>query len=176
MPPSKLLPELIKAIAISKPNRDSWLVEELLDAFLIWDESVRIERTRFPGVLLVLSRKLDPITLSKLAMRTTFSFMSRLIPAVTIVEIGTINELAGILERLLREEKIRELNTMITIRGEGKRIASESMIKNIIANMNYTVKKDAKRVIAIESIDELFTIAIGTIKTCGLECKLLIVS
>jgi len=175
VPPSNILPELVKAVAVSKPNRDTWLVEELLDALIVGDEGVEITRTRFPGVLLVLSRKLDPVTVSKLSRRTEFSFMSRLVPAILTIKVESVGELLGALEEVLRGRPVEELDVWVTIRGEGRNVVSESYVKNMVSTMNYRLRRGAGRVLAVESVDKLFVVAVGTMRSCGLNCRLLVV-
>jgi hypothetical protein len=174
VPSSELLPELVKAVAVSKPNRDTWLVEELLDSFTPWDEGVEVTRTRFPGVLLVLSRKLDPATISRLSRRVEFSFMARLVPAVVALHVEAKSELVGVLERLLRGVA-EDLDLIVTIRGEGKSVVSESDLRSLITGMNYRLRRGARRVLAVESVDRLFVLAVGVIRSCGLNCRLLVV-
>jgi hypothetical protein len=174
VPSSELLPELVKAVAVSKPNRDTWLVEELLDSFTPWDEGVEVRRTRFPGVLLVLSRRLDPATIARLSRRVEFSFMTRLIPATIALHVEAKSELVGALERLLRGVT-GDLDLIVTIRGEGKSVVSESEVKSLITGMNYRLRRGAVRVLAVESVDRLFVLAVGVIRSCGLNCKLLVV-
>jgi len=174
VPSSELLPELVKAVAVSKPNRDTWLVEELLDSFTPWDEGVEVTRTRFPGVLLVLSRKLDPTTISRLSRRVEFSFMARLVPAVVALHVGAKSELLEALERLLKGVT-EDLDLITVIRGEGKSVVSESDLRSLITGMNYRLRRGARRVLAVESVDRLFVLAVGVIRSCGLNCKLLVV-
>jgi hypothetical protein len=174
VPSSELLPELVKAVAVSKPNRDTWLVEELLDSFTPWDEGVEVTRTRFPGVLLVLSRKLDPATISRLSRRVEFSFMARLVPAVVALHVGARSELLEALERLLKGVT-EDLDLITVIRGEGKSVVSESDLRSLITGMNYRLRRGARRVLAVESVDRLFVLAVGVIRSCGLNCKLLVV-
>lgn len=174
VPSSELLPELVKAVAVSKPNRDTWLVEELLDSFTPWDEGVEVTRTRFPGVLLVLSRKLDPATISRLSRRVEFSFMARLVPAVVALHVGAKSELLEALERLLKGVT-EDLDLITVIRGEGKSVVSESDLRSLITGMNYRLRRGARRVLAVESVDRLFVLAVGVIRSCGLNCKLLVV-
>jgi hypothetical protein len=41
--------------------------------------------------------------------------------------------------------------------------------------MNYRLRRGAVRVLAVESVDRLFVLAVGVIRSCGLNCKLLVV-
>ncbi len=175
MPSSQLLPELVKAVAVSKPNRDTWLIEELLDALIVGDEEVEVRRTRFPGVLLVLSRRLDPVSVSRLSRRVEFSFMTRLVPALVAMEVRVREELVRTLEEMLRGVRVEELDLMVTVRGEGKDVVSEFDVREVVSRLNYRLRRGAGRVVAVESIDKLFVMAVGVVRSCGLNCKLVVV-
>lgn len=173
MPSSRVLPQLVKAVAVSKPRRDTWLVEELLDAFIVWDEGVRVERTRFPGVLLVISEKLDPQSIVRLASRLEFSFMSRLVPATIAVEVENLNQLLEKLVEVIGGSGVHEFKLQAVVRGDGKTVVSESQLRAALEKMNFRVAGNARKVLAVESIDRLFVATLGEVRKCGYNCKLI---
>ncbi|MFN4046172.1 MAG: hypothetical protein ACK4H7_02395, partial [Acidilobaceae archaeon] len=139
MPPNGHMPQLVKALAVSKPSREYWLEEELLDALMAGDENVRVERTRFPGVLLVLSERLDACEVSSLASKIEFSFMSRLIPASRVLKGPDKGEVFNIILELLGGAPRAPLRVIVTVRGYGKRIVSPGEVSSHVSSLGFPV-------------------------------------
>ncbi len=175
MPPNGHMPQLVKALAVSKPSRDYWLEEELLDAFIAGDEGVKVEKTRFPGVLLVLSERLDAHRVSSLASKIEFSFMSRLVPASRVLMGPSRGELFNVILELLEGAPRTPLRVMVTVRGYGKNISGSEEVSSHVSSLGFTVSRRASRAIAVESVDDLFIVAYGITRVCGLNCTLLYV-
>lgn len=175
MSTSRLLPHLVKAVAVSKPRRERWLVEELLDVLIVGDENVRVEATRFPGVLAVLSEILTPYDISRLARRLEFSFMSRLVPAVIVKEVSDLRELMETIAEVLGKRGLAEVNLIATIRGDGKKVVTEGKLRDLMMEIGYRFSRSSPTTLAVESIDRIFIVTVGTLRKCGLGCKLLVV-
>ncbi|MDM7275515.1 MAG: hypothetical protein P3X22_005280 [Thermoprotei archaeon] len=175
MPPNGHMPQLVKAIAVSKPSREYWLEEELLDALIAGDESVRVERTKFPGVLLVLSERLNAHKVSSLASKMEFSFMSRLVPASRVLKGPGKGEVFSVILELLGGAPRAPLRVIVTVRGHGKRVVSPEEVSSQVSSLGFTVSRRAGRALAVESVDDLFIIAYGITRVCGLNCTLLYV-
>jgi len=173
VPPSSVLPQLVKAVAVSKPRRSSWLIEELLDALIPLDESVEISRTRFPGVLVVISEKLTPRDVARAALRVELSFMSRLVPAIVALEAEREEQVVEALLDILGRARVGEVRLEAVIRGEGKRVVTEAMVREALVKAGLRLAMSSKKILALESIDKLFVAAIGEARKCGLSCKLI---
>ncbi|MEM0497142.1 MAG: hypothetical protein QXR22_02955 [Acidilobaceae archaeon] len=173
MPPNKLMPEFIKGIAISKPKRESWLIEELYDALIPLDESVIIEKTRFQGVLVILSDRLDARTISRAASKAEFSFMSRLIPALVVLVASSRSDIDNAITRLLDGLTRNNIRLIANLRGSGKNLYSKRELTSKIESLGFKVLSRASRVLVIESIDNIVVLSYGNTRRCGLNCILL---
>ncbi|MCX8195916.1 MAG: hypothetical protein N3F67_02415 [Acidilobaceae archaeon] len=167
------MPQLLKAIAVAKPQRESWLTEELYDLLLPLDEEARVERSSFRDVLLVISARLSAAQISAAALRQEFSFMARLVPALLIVKASRSEEVLEAIRRVAPRGPVR---LMVSLRGRGKGVASEEAIAGSLRSAGVQLDRRAAEAIAVESVDELFVISYGITRKCGLSCTLLVIT
>ena len=177
MPAEGGLPQCPAAVAVAKPRRDTWLVEELYDTVFLGDPEARVERTRFPGVLLVYTR-LPPERLIPLFRRVEHSFLQRLVPAqrcVAQASPGDPERLVEELARLLASAGVGEARLIAVLRGEGKGLAAgrraleEAMLRAGVR----PARRAARHAVAVESVDRLLVAAAGITRGCGMECLLI---
>ena len=176
MLPQGGMPECPAAVAVAKPRRDSWLVEELYDTLFTGDPGARVVRTRFPGVLLVYS-SLEPARLVPLFRRVEHSFLQRLVPAqrcIAEASPGDPERLVEELARLLAAAEVKEAKLLAVMRGAGKEVYGGSRsLEQAMARAGVKPSRRAHRyVVALESVDRLLVAAAGITRGCGLGCIL----
>ncbi|MEN2999487.1 MAG: hypothetical protein ABDH61_02800 [Acidilobaceae archaeon] len=166
------LSQLLKAVAIAKPQRERWLLEELYDLLIPLDEDARVERSGFRDVLLVLSSRLRPHEISNAAQQLEFSFMSRLVPSTSIVRAGRREELFESLEPLLPSG--RKLKLIVSLRGRGKEVVAEGELEALVRFRGNLLSRQSQEVLVVESLGEVFVISFGITRRCGLSCTVVV--
>jgi len=176
VPPQGGLPECPAAVAVAKPRRDSWLVEELYDTLFPGDPGARVERTRFPGVLLVYT-SLEPSRLVALIRRAEHGFLQRLVPAQRCIPNaapGDPERLVAELASLLAAGGVSQATLIASLRGEGKRLAGgRRSLEEAMARAGVRPARRARHAVAVESVDTLIVAAAGITRGCGLGCTLI---
>ncbi|MEN2999394.1 MAG: hypothetical protein ABDH61_02325 [Acidilobaceae archaeon] len=166
------LSQLLKALAIAKPQRESWLLEELYDLLVPLDEDVKVERSGFRDVLLVLSARLQPREICRAAQLMEFSFMSRLVPGTKVARATRPEELYRALEPLLPSG--RRLKLMVSLRGRGKEVVREEELERYVSSRGNLLSRQSREVLVVESIGEVFVLSYGITHKCGLSCTLVV--
>ncbi len=169
MPPKALMPLCPKGVAVSKPKRDTWLVEELLDTIVPKDPTVRVEASGYPGVVLVYS-SLEPWRLSKLVYSGYHSFMRRFVPSQYCVRVASLGELEALVGRIASLLEGRRLRLMVSLRGFLKRQGGERIVRARLLDSGCIIDRGSSFALAIESIDEVVVAAMGNTRRCGLDC------
>ena len=170
MPPEERVPICPQGVAVSRPKRDSWLIEELLDTLVPEDPGARVEATRYPGVLLVYS-SLRPARLAKLVYSGYHSFMKRFVPSQFCSIASSVEDLEAFLESSLsRAASGGRLRVMVSLRGVLKRLGGERAVRSLLSRLGYSITRDSSLVLAVESVDEVVVAALGNTRRCGPDC------
>ena len=170
MSPERRVPACPQGIAVSRPKRGSWLVEELLDTLVVEDPGARVEATKYPGVFLVYS-SLRPSRIAKLVYSGYHSFMKRFVPSQFCGVVASIGELEQFLGSSLGSFiRGRDLRLMVTLRGLLKRLGGERTIRSLLLSLGCSITRKPELVLAVESIDEVVVAALGNTRRCGPDC------
>jgi len=161
----------VSGVAVSKPGRESWLMDEVLDTIIPHDPGASMVETRFKSVFLVYS-SLDPVNLARIVSAGYHSFMKRFVPALSVFRVGVFRELEDRLSSILANTNLGHVRLITALRGKGKSIASRSLIEGIVRGLGLKPSRRSSKVIDIESIDDLFIIAYGITRYCGPDCIL----
>ncbi|MCS7107127.1 MAG: hypothetical protein NZ902_03375 [Acidilobaceae archaeon] len=172
MSSGELVPQLLKALAVAKPQREGWLLEELYDLLAPMDESAKVERSEFHDVLLVLSERLQPSEICRAAQRMEFSFMSRLVPAMRVVKAAGRAELLSALQALVPSGK--RLGLMVSLRGRGKELVRVGELAEYLKARQNSLSRQSREVVVVESVGDLFVLSYGITLRCGLGCTLVV--
>lgn len=161
-------------IAVSKPGRESWLVDEIADSILPRDPGARIERTGFDNVVAIYSEVIPPHELPRLVLRMEQAFLKRLAPVEECVRPGSPGELDRFISGFLASRGVKELQLWVYIRGSGKEIASRGRVERLVRSLGIELGRGATTVFDLESLNEVFTLSLGITRKCGLDCVLIL--
>ncbi len=138
-----------------RAGNEEWCTEEIGNTIFPYDPNVRIERTRYPGLLLVYS-KLSPATAYSIAMRREYGFVTRIIPVMVYGETSDPSILNKILDLVKDGERLK-----LRVRVRGKRGLSEKLWNNTIAILkkkNVVHDPSSHTCLYVEVIDDHFFI------------------
>ncbi|MEB3779847.1 MAG: hypothetical protein GSR85_06420 [Desulfurococcales archaeon] len=175
MPPKRHMPLCPSAIAVSKPKRDTWMEEELLDTLIPWDPNAQIKPSGFPGVLLVYT-KLDPYQLGRIISSGYHAFVKRVVPAQRCLISPSRHDLLREIEEIVMKYRPGRIRLSTSIRGTGKTIITHSVIEEFLRGLNVVIYRKSKTMLCIESVNELFIITLGEARFCGPDCIMIIQS
>lgn len=159
MSSAEILPELVKAVIVTKPQREGWALEEAYDLLILADPSARIATTAFREVLLALSA-VSPHEISRIASRMEFSFISRIVPALAALRSRNREEVLEVMRRISGGALAGEMR----LRGASKEILRGAPVAKATSGPR----------LFVEGVDDLFIISFGITKRCGLGCALVV--
>ncbi len=160
------------ALIVAKPRRRSWALEEAWDLAVLADVNGYAVETRFPGVIAVYA-SIDPRAFSRIAYRTSKGFIQRIVPAVKCLNSPSREELGDAIASILAERgqgRGDGLRVIVSLRGEGKRIADDRLVYNLVRSLGLRVDKASRTVLDVESVDETFIVSAGITRPCGNSC------
>ena len=168
-----------RAVATSKPKRETWMIEELYDTLIGNGLEAKIVKTRYPGVVLVYT-SLEPEKLAKIVYSNYHAFMKRFTPAMSLLNPSkSVNNLT---RRFLAElqshldniislgAKNTGVNLIVSIRGDIKYHINRQLIENIILDHNMPINRRSNIMLVVESVDSIAFIASGITRYCGPGC------
>ena len=171
---------LPKAVATSKPKRETWMIEELYDTLIGGGLDAEIVKTRYPGVVLVYTNA-EPARLSKIVYSSYHAFMKRFTPAMSLVHIEelhselahtiVINNINSHIDNIIRLGARRYgVNLIVALRGVSKDYVDRRLIENKLLSNNIHTSRRSNIVLVIESVDQFIFIASGITRYCGPGC------
>jgi hypothetical protein len=169
MSPETMLSQCPKAVVTSKPKREWWAKQEILDAVAI-DETARVEETIFRGIYLVYS-DLSSHGIYELFRAFEYSFIKRII---------IVDKCIGCSRKDL-ESYIRSIKNSIEdkvcvrgrLRGSCKKVLDESTVDSIISSFGKHVTRKASLCLDVESFDSFLVVSVGHVRPCNFECEIL---
>lgn len=144
-------------IITCRAGNESWCAEEIGNTLFMYDPLIYVEKTRYPGVLIVYSR-LEPDKAYKYALTREYGFVQKIIPVHKICSIDE-DISKEIIELINRVEKIR-----LRIRIRGRRGYSSILWRKIIKVLgSKNVKHDPSSEIClyVEGINDTLYIGKG---------------
>ncbi|MEB3773486.1 MAG: hypothetical protein GSR86_00995 [Desulfurococcales archaeon] len=169
MPSEGSMPLRLSGIAVSRPGREAWLADELLDTILPHDPDARVLETRYRGVFLLYS-SLEPVDTARIVSRGVHSFMKRYTPAMHTLESPSREGVEGLVYRLLEVLDASAVRLIVSLRGRGKRLGGRSLIEELVRRHGIALSRRARHLIIIESIEDLLIAASGITGSCGYDC------
>ncbi|MEM1873190.1 MAG: hypothetical protein QXS85_05020 [Acidilobaceae archaeon] len=170
MPSESTLPQL-RGLAVSKPGREAWLYEELYDALVAASLSSRVESTRFKGVFLIYSDASPREIAESIAEYKTHTATRVLLASMTLAR-PRREELERAVRELLEASRVARVRLILKPRGLGEGLVSERDIASMLELLGARVDPGSRAVLAVESVDDLFLITLGTTRSCGFKCIL----
>ena len=147
-------------IVTCKAGNEDICEEEIGNVLLSYDNDIRIDKSRFPGVLIVYS-KMNTNRLYKLALSSEYGFVMRIIPIQCIIDdLTNTGKLEECLLKVASNDEVVKLHLKIRgIRGLSKDLWIKA--KRILAK--YGIKHDPRSSICIfiESLDKTLYIGRG---------------
>ncbi len=170
---------LPKAVATSKPKRETWMIEELYDTLIGGGLHAEIVKTRYPGVVLVYAN-IEPARLSKMVYSNYHAFMKRFTPAMSLIHIKNQDEILhsaiinGIDEHLNNTIRLGAkkygVNLIVALRGVSKSHINKQLVEDRLLRSNIRTNRRSSIMLIIESVDEFVFIASGITRYCGPGC------
>ena len=170
---------LPKAVATSKPKRETWMIEELYDTLIGGGLYAEIVKTRYPGVVLVYAN-IEPARLSKIVYSNYHAFMKRFTPAMSLIHLETrsklsystiIDEINKHIDNTIRlGAKKHGVNIIVALRGISKSYIDKQLIENKLLSSNIRANRRSNILLIIESVDEFIFMASGITRYCGPGC------
>lgn len=154
-----ILPELVRAVIVAKPQREGWAIEEAYDLLVPIDPSAQVVATRFRDVLVALSSAPSQL-ISQAAARMEFSFVSRIVPSLVALRSERQEEVLEAMRRISPEALLVEAR----LRGRSKEIMRGAPLTEARRGLR----------LFLEGIDNLFVISYGITKRCGLGCTVVV--
>jgi len=152
------LPEKLVLIVTCKAGSELWCVEEVGNAIFEHDPGVIVEKTKYPGLLLVYS-SLDAYKAYAYAMRREYGFVKHIIPVEAVAL--TIDEAERAAAKLVNPGE----SVKVVVRVRGKRGLSGDLWNRVVNKLKLLGAKhnpESTTCLYIEVIDD--KICIGKAK------------
>ncbi len=178
MPAEGVLSICPSAVAVAKPKRARWSLDEL------WDLAAyiggRVVETRYVGVYLIFTdevkgyEELASVFKEALALYK-LSFTSRVVVSRSCVkargEPGTIiADVKNALREALNDMGALTVRVIVSLRGEVKELLDRSMIESFIASLGRRLDRRSNDIIDVEGVDDMVIISWGRGNRCGYGC------
>ncbi len=107
-------------IVTCRAGSEDWCEEEIGNILFPHDPDIKIEKTRYPGLLIIYSDKIDPIKAYTYAYAFEYGFVEKIIPIYvyekfTLENISLLERLIGFNERIKVKLRIRGKRGLSTI-------------------------------------------------------------
>ncbi len=155
MPATGGMPECPSAVIVAKPGREAWALEEAWDLAVI--VSGRVEKTRFPGVMLLYSPLRGEKLVEALRRGPRNAFIKRIVVARACFRMGRVERLEGL---------PRRARLIVALRG-----SSKSMDYRSVIGVDYNDRR-SQLVIDVEGVDDVIIVSWGRALSCGYDCLL----
>jgi len=148
---------LIKVVS-GKERRVS---EDLEDFLYPYDQGVKVYRTPYHG-LIILKSSLEPDKISGLLKKSRVGYLRSFMVLDGLVSVSNWREVIEIIAS--KVPRGSEISLKVKVRG-GRRELRELMdiIRSEIIRRGYTVKKEARFVVKLETLDNMISIVVGDI-------------
>jgi hypothetical protein len=173
MPPQGSMPICPQIVAIAKPKRIKWCLEELLD-FATYLEG-KVHETSYPGVCLVeLENKNDISKINESLRIYKFSFAKRLVITYKCVKerdqlVQIIRDILNIIILLFNINSVR---IIYSLRGRSKEYLTKETISILLKEYMLTENRHSHLILDLEGLDKVVALSFGLARSCGYDCLL----
>lgn len=148
-------------IVTCRAGNEEWCEEEIGNVLFLYNHGVRINRTRYKGVLLV-ETSLNPDRVYRIVSSREYGFVEKIIPLHVVVNKIDIRNIVESIRRLVIEKGVKD-SIRLHIVFRGIRGFSNILWKEVtrsLRELGISVSKKSSTCLYIESIDNFIGISL----------------
>ncbi len=140
-------------IVTCKAGNEEWCENEIGNILFPYDPDIKVVRTKYSGLLLVYSYKLDPNKAYRIAKSYEYGFVKNIIPVNYYTR--DMNELLSYIRSSI--SKVKKIKLKVRVRGQ-RNLAKIlwSKIIEVLRQLGISHDPGAQYVLDVEVIDEYF--------------------
>ena len=148
---------LIKVV----PGKERRISEDLEDFLYPYDQSVRVHRTPYHG-LIILESYLESEEILNLLKKSRVGYLRGLVVLDGLVSVSNWTEVVEIIS--MKIPRGSEVSLKVKVRGESQRLKElMDVIRSEIVRRGYVIREGARFTVSLETLDDIIGIVIGNI-------------